>query len=113
VVQPQDFNLHAAPLDSIRVANADEARTMLLSVLDNQPCPARDIVQLNAGAAIYVAGLTATLQEGVKRPRKLLLAARRKISWKRLSIFIFETVENRFFGRVKIVFAERACSHSD
>ncbi len=64
-VQPQDFGLKNAPLDAIRVANADEAKTMLLAVLDNQPSAARDIVQLNAGAAIYVAGLANTLKEGV------------------------------------------------
>lgn len=77
-VQPQDFDLHAAPLDSIRVANADEARTVLLSVLDNQRGPARDIVQLNAGAAIYVAGLTATLQEGVKKAKEVIASGAAK-----------------------------------
>jgi anthranilate phosphoribosyltransferase len=77
-VQPQDFELHAAPLGSIRVANADEARTMLLSVLDNQPGPARDIVQLNAGAAIYVAGLTATLPEGVRKAREIIASGAAK-----------------------------------
>lgn len=77
-VQPQDFDLHAAPLDSIRVANADEARTVLLSVLDNQRGPARDIVQLNAGAAIYVAGLTATLQEGVKKAKEIIASGAAK-----------------------------------
>ncbi len=77
-VQPQDFDLQLAPLDNIRVANADEARTMLLSVLDNQPGPARDIVQLNAGAAIYVAGLTATLQEGVKKAKEVIASGAAK-----------------------------------
>ena len=38
---------------------------MLLGVLDNQPGPARDIVLLNAGAAIYVGeGCAETLAEG-------------------------------------------------
>lgn len=66
-VQPQDFGLHISPLNNIRVANADEARSMLLAVLDNQHGAARDIVQLNAGAAIYVAGLSHTLPEGIKK----------------------------------------------
>jgi len=35
-------------------------------VFDNTPGPARDIVSLNAGAAIYVAGLSNTLEAGVK-----------------------------------------------
>lgn len=77
-VQPQDFDLQTAPLDSIRVANADEARTMLLSVLDNQPGAAHDIVQLNAGAAIYVAGLTPTLQEGVKKAKEVIASGAAK-----------------------------------
>jgi anthranilate phosphoribosyltransferase len=78
LVHPQDFDLQAAPLDSIRVANAEEARTMLLSVLDNQPGAAHDIVQLNAGAAIYVAGLTATLQEGVKKAKEAIASGAAK-----------------------------------
>jgi anthranilate phosphoribosyltransferase len=35
--------------------------------LNGQPGPARDIVLLNAGAAIYVAGLTETLQQGIDK----------------------------------------------
>ncbi len=66
-VQPQDFGLHISPLNSIRVTNTDEARSMLLALLDNQQGAARDIVQLNAGAAIYVAGLSSTLPEGIKK----------------------------------------------
>ena len=77
-VHPQDFDLQTAPLDSIRVANAEEARTMLLSVLDNQPGAAHDIVQLNAGAAIYVAGLTSTLQEGVKKAKEVIASGAAK-----------------------------------
>jgi anthranilate phosphoribosyltransferase len=38
---------------------------MIRAVLDDQPGPARDIVSLNAGAAIYVAGLADSLKKGV------------------------------------------------
>jgi anthranilate phosphoribosyltransferase len=65
-VTPEAFGLKSAPLDDIRVANADEAKAMLLAVMDNQPGAARDIVCLNAGAAIYAAGLCATLAGGIK-----------------------------------------------
>ncbi len=71
-VQPSDFSLQAASLDTIRVTNVDEAKTMLLSVLDNQPSTARDIVLLNAGAAIYVAGLTNSLAEGVNTASQVI-----------------------------------------
>ncbi len=66
-VTPEEFGLKAAPLNDIRVANADEAKAMLLGVLDNQAGAAHDIVLLNAGAAIYVAGLADTLAQGVTR----------------------------------------------
>ena len=52
---------------SIRVADATESLTTIRSVLEDHPGPARDIVVLNAGAAIYVAGLAETLAEGVEK----------------------------------------------
>jgi anthranilate phosphoribosyltransferase len=81
IIHPQQFGLQTASLDSIRVKNIDEAKAMLLSALDNQAGPARDIVALNAGAAIYVAGLAATLGDGVKRAQEMLAsgAARKKL----------------------------------
>ena len=78
-VQPKDFGLKNAPLDEIRVANADEAKAMLMAVLDNQPSAARDIVQLNAGAAIYVAGLANTFQEGVAMADQVITNGATKI----------------------------------
>ncbi|TAJ79913.1 MAG: anthranilate phosphoribosyltransferase [Gallionellaceae bacterium] len=66
-VTPEEFGLQCSPLDSIRVSNAAEAKAMLLGVLDNQPGAARDIVLLNAGAAIYAAGLADTLAHGIKK----------------------------------------------
>jgi anthranilate phosphoribosyltransferase len=81
-VEPQDFGLKSAPLDSIRVMNVEQAKAMLRGVLDNQPGAARDIVQLNAGAAIYVAGLTPTLAEGVKKAAEVIAsgAAKHKLA---------------------------------
>ncbi len=71
-VQPADFGLQAASLDTLRVTNVEQAKAMLLSVLDNQPGPARDIVLLNAGAAIYASGIAATLAEGVRRAAEVI-----------------------------------------
>ncbi len=80
-VRPDDFGLQTAPLKSIQVANADQAKAMLLGVLDNQPGAARDIVLLNAGAAVYVAGLSASLAEGVKKAGEIITggAAKNKL----------------------------------
>jgi anthranilate phosphoribosyltransferase len=77
-VAPDEFGLKTAPLNDIRVTNADEAKAMLLSVLDNQPGAARDIVQLNAGAAIYVSGLAASLAEGVKKADEIIASGAAK-----------------------------------
>jgi anthranilate phosphoribosyltransferase len=80
-IQPEDFGLKSASLDSIRVATIDEAKAMLMGVLENQPGVARDIVQLNAGAAIYAAGVTATLAEGVTKAAEIIAsgAAKQKL----------------------------------
>jgi anthranilate phosphoribosyltransferase len=66
-IQPEDFGLKRAPIDQLKAADAAASLTIIRAVLDNQPGPARDIVQLNAGAAIYTAGVAETLQEGVER----------------------------------------------
>jgi anthranilate phosphoribosyltransferase len=81
-VTPEQFGLRSAPLDSIRVSTVDEAKAMLLGVLNNEAGAARDIVQLNAGAAIYAAGLTATLADGVKKAAEVIAsgAAKHKLA---------------------------------
>ena len=66
-IRPEDFNLQTAPIETIQVSDSADAKAMLLSVLEDQPGPARDIVVLNAGAAIYVAGITDSLEQGVKK----------------------------------------------
>lgn len=81
-VHPEEFGLKPAPLNAIQVSNVEEAKDMLLSVLDNQPGAARDIALLNAGAAIYVAGLTTTLKGGVRKAEEVLAsgAAKHKLT---------------------------------
>lgn len=65
VLNPQQFGLPLHRAESIRVSNAAESRQMIEAVLAGSPGPARDIVLLNAGAAIYVADLAPSLQEGI------------------------------------------------
>ena len=64
-LHPGDFGLASSPVELLRVSNAEEACDKLLGVLNNEIGAPRDIVQLNAGAAIYVSGLAASLKEGV------------------------------------------------
>jgi anthranilate phosphoribosyltransferase len=71
-VHPDLFGLTTAPITMLRVANIDEACEKLLAVLNNEVGAPRDIVQLNAGAAIYVAGLAKTLEEGVAKADQVI-----------------------------------------
>jgi anthranilate phosphoribosyltransferase len=66
-IQPETFGIARASLDSIRVKDPAESLAMLRSVLANRPGPPRDIVLLNAGAAIYAAGRADSIEDGVAR----------------------------------------------
>jgi anthranilate phosphoribosyltransferase len=69
---PEQFGFKRAPIDCLRVNNAIESSEILSAVLANQLGPARDIVALNAGAAIYAANLVPTLEEGVDKALRVL-----------------------------------------
>ncbi len=64
-IQPEDFGVQRTPVSELKAADAVESLAIIRSVMDNNAGPARDIVMLNAGAAIYVAGLADTLQSGM------------------------------------------------
>lgn len=80
-IAPQDFGLPAHDPSAIRATSVEESKTMLLAALENREGAARDVVALNAGASVYVAGLAETLAEGVKLARSIIAsgAARRKL----------------------------------
>jgi anthranilate phosphoribosyltransferase len=81
VVHPRQFGLQVAPIAAVQVSDAQQSRAMLLQALDNEPGPARDIVALNAGAAIYACGLADSMERGVEKALALIAsgAARRKL----------------------------------
>ncbi|HEX4858840.1 MAG TPA: anthranilate phosphoribosyltransferase [Usitatibacteraceae bacterium] len=80
-IEPKQFGLDTAPLDAIRATDKEASKAMILSVLDNRPGPAKDIVLLNAGAAIYVSGAANDLWGGVARAREAIESgeARKKL----------------------------------
>jgi anthranilate phosphoribosyltransferase len=80
-LHPSHFGLELFDRRAIQVQSAEESRELILAVLGNQPGPAHNIVALNAGAAIYVAGLAKTHKEGVERARRAIASgdARRKL----------------------------------
>ena len=65
-IHPEEFNLPVHDPKTLQVANIEESAAVMRAVLDNKPCAARDIVALNAGASIYVAGQAESLAEGVE-----------------------------------------------
>jgi len=65
-IQPEQFGLKRGDTSKLAVSGPAQSLAMIESVLNNEAGPARDIVALNAGAAIYVAGLAPDLDEGVK-----------------------------------------------
>ncbi|USJ02029.1 anthranilate phosphoribosyltransferase [Xanthomonas prunicola] len=71
-VHPEDFGIAMSASRNLKVADAAQSRTMLLQVLDNVPGPALDIVALNAGAALYVAGVADSIADGVLRAHAVL-----------------------------------------
>ena len=52
---------------ALRADSPEKSKAMLLGVLDNQPGAPRDIVILNAGAALYAANVADSLQAGILR----------------------------------------------
>lgn len=68
-IEPEDFGLAMASSRNLRVANAAESKAMLLDVLDGKPGVARDIVLLNAGAALYAARVVDSIAAGIERAR--------------------------------------------
>jgi anthranilate phosphoribosyltransferase len=80
-IKPEDFGLPVHEISEIRVDGAEQSKAMLLASLDNRPSAARDIVVLNAGASIYVAGLAPTLNAGVNKALETIAsgAARKKL----------------------------------
>ncbi|MDR2195142.1 MAG: anthranilate phosphoribosyltransferase [Gallionellaceae bacterium] len=81
-IHPRQFGLETATLEDIHAASVEQSRDMLLGVLDNRPGPARDIVLMNAGAAIYLAGLAASLEDGARMAANVIAngAAKQKLA---------------------------------
>jgi len=80
-IRPEDYGVKRTAIDALKVETPEQSLAMIRSVLEDKPGPARDIVMLNAGAAIYVAGLAGSLAEGVKKADSAIAsgAARAKL----------------------------------
>ena len=79
-ISPEQFGFKRISLTELAVVDAESSLVMVNSVLDNKSGPARDIVILNAGAAIYAANITDSLAVGIKKAAQVIAsgAARAK-----------------------------------
>ncbi len=66
-VHPAEFGLPKASLDALKGADAAFNAARLRAVLAGERGPARDIVLLNAGAALFIAGVAASVGDGIAR----------------------------------------------
>src|SRR5881227_3359985 len=80
-LHPSHFGLELFDRRAIQVNTVEESRELILAVLGNQPGPARNIVGLNAGAAIYTSGVAKTHKAGVDLALRCIEngAAKRKL----------------------------------
>ncbi len=75
-IHPEDFGLTMASNRAFKVETPEQSKALLLAVLGNEPGPARDIVVLNAGVALYAADVAASMAEGIALAREAIASGR-------------------------------------
>ncbi len=75
-IHPEDFGLTMASNRTLKVETPAQSLALVRSVLDNEAGPARDIVALNAGVALYAANVAPSMADGVKLALKALATGR-------------------------------------
>jgi anthranilate phosphoribosyltransferase len=92
VVHPSDFGLPVYDSRVLRVANTQESVQCIQRALANEDGPVRDVVLLNAGAALYCAGVAGTVIDGVRRAREAVASGK---ALAKLSQFVSATNQFR------------------
>ena len=82
-IHPEDFGLTMASSRSLRVGSPAQSMALLRSVLANEPGPARDIVLLNAGVALYAANVAPTMADGIALAREAVATGKAKTTLER------------------------------
>ena len=71
-IEPEDFGINKQAVDSLLVDNAEQSLELIKQALTGIKGPAADILALNAGAAIYVAGRCENIQQGIQMAQKIM-----------------------------------------
>jgi anthranilate phosphoribosyltransferase len=77
-ITPEEFGFERADISSIKVNDVGESLKMIQSVLDNTPGSARDIICLNAGAAVYISGCSDSIEAGINMAKDALSSGKAK-----------------------------------
>jgi anthranilate phosphoribosyltransferase len=83
-LSPEQFGIARAPATSYRANSAEESALLVNEVLNGRPGPARDVVVLNAAAAIRVGGFASSLEKGVEIAKRAIDGGRAKEVLERL-----------------------------
>ncbi len=68
-IHPEDFGMSMFASRNLQVANAEESKAKIYEALKGTPGPVHDIVALNAGTALYAAGVASSIEDGLQRAR--------------------------------------------
>jgi anthranilate phosphoribosyltransferase len=86
-IHPEDFGMTMASNRALRVETPEQSMAMLRGVLDNVAGAPRDIVVLNAGAALYAANVASSIAEGIERARETLASGAAKAKLAQFAAF--------------------------
>jgi anthranilate phosphoribosyltransferase len=71
-IHPEDFGLPMIASRNLKVADSVESKAKMMEALQGEPGPAYDIVALNAGTALYAAGVAGSIAEGLTKARSAI-----------------------------------------
>jgi anthranilate phosphoribosyltransferase len=77
-ITPEQFGLQRGSLQDLEVDGVESSLAKIKKVLDNEPGSERDVVILNSGAAIYVSGLTESMQQGITLATEVIATGKAK-----------------------------------
>jgi anthranilate phosphoribosyltransferase len=88
-IHPEDFGFQMASTRTLKVETPEQSKALLLAVLNNETGPAKDVVLLNAGAALYAANVCDSIASGITLARTTLESGAAKA---KLESFVAATV---------------------
>jgi anthranilate phosphoribosyltransferase len=77
-IHPEDFGMQMIASRNLKVSNSTESKQKVLEALEDQPGPARDIVAINAGTALYAAGVASSIADGLATARAVIASGAAK-----------------------------------